>query len=173
MTFSFLDVIFIIIMFLFGIICTTKGFIKEVFGKGALVLGVWMAILFYKKLVPYVSRYVTIYIVSVAVSLLIIFLVVYLIMMILRQLVSSFFENEIFKTLDKALGFVFGLLEGLAVVAVILIVLSAQPWFDVSNLLDTSIIYRMLKGVIAIPVQSVSNLVDPHAIVPLDNGSKA
>lgn len=173
MTFAFIDVVFIVIMILCGIICASKGFIKEVFGKGAIVLGIWFAILFYKKLVPYVSKYINFKFLSIAVSFLLIFLVVYLVMMILRQLVSSFFENEIFTSLDKVLGFVFGILEGLAVVAVILIILSGQTWFDVSKLLDSSVIYRMLKGLIAVPVQEFSNIVDPEKIVPLGKGGNA
>lgn len=173
MTFSFIDVIFIIIMLLFGVICAAKGFIKEVFGKGAIVLGIWFAILFYKKLVPYVSKYIDFKFLSIAIAFLLIFLVVYLVMMIIRQLVSSIFENEIFSSLDKVLGFVFGVLEGLAIVAVILIILSGQTWFDVSKLLDSSVIYKLLKGIIAVPVQSFTNIVDPEKIIPLGKGGNA
>ena len=94
-------------------------------------------------------------------------------MMIIRQLVSSIFENEIFSSLDKVLGFVFGVLEGLAIVAVILIILSGQTWFDVSKLLDSSVIYKLLKGIIAVPVQSFTNIVDPEKIIPLGKGGNA
>lgn len=158
MTFTFLDIIFIAIILLLSIICASKGFIKELFGKGALVLGIWIAVLFYKKLNPYIAKYIHIESVSIVLSFLLIFLVVYLIMMIIRQIVGNIFEGEIFNGLDKTLGFFFGVVEGLAFVAVILILLAAQSWFDVSKLLNGSFFYNMLKGIIATPVDSISNM---------------
>lgn len=173
MSLAFIDVIFLAIMVLFGIICAVKGFIKVLFEKGALILGIWAAILFYKTLVPFVSTYVNIKFLAIALSFLLVFLVVYIVMMVIRKLISSIFDNEIFKSLDRLLGFIFGFIEGLAIVAIILIVLSGQPWFDVSGLLDSSVIYNILKGLISVPVQSFTNIVDPERIIPLGKGGNA
>ena len=50
MTFSILDVVFILIILIFSIIAATKGFIKELFNKAALIIGILMGCLFAKKL---------------------------------------------------------------------------------------------------------------------------
>src|SRR5574344_1574523 len=73
---SFLDAIFLVIILLPAIICSIKGFIKEVFGMGALVLGIWAAALFYKLLTPFLSNYIHVQFLAIALSFLIIFLVV-------------------------------------------------------------------------------------------------
>lgn len=167
MKISFLDAIFLVIVLLPAIICSIKGFIKEVFGMGALVLGIWAAALFYKLLTPFLAKYIHIQFLAIALSFLIIFLVVYLVVMIVRAVIGQVFDNDFFKNLDHFLGFVFGALEGLAIVAVILILIAGQPWFDVSELLDHSFFYHMMKWFIAAPAQSISNVVDTEKIIPI------
>jgi len=167
MTFSFLDVLFIIIILLLGIIGASKGFIKELFGKGALVIGIWTAVLFYKKLVPFIARHIHINFLCIVLSFLLIFLVAYLVVMIIRQLVGHAFEGEIFNGLDKTLGFVFGMIEGLAIVALILIVIAGQTWFPADNLLGSSFFYKLLKGIITVPIDSFSSMMEKKKIVPV------
>lgn len=167
MKISFLDAIFLVIILLPAIICSIKGFIKEVFGMGALVLGIWAAALFYKLLTPFLANYIHVQFLAIALSFLIIFLVVYLVVMIVRAVIGQVFDNDFFKNLDHFLGFVFGALEGLAIVAVILILIAGQPWFDVSELLDHSFFYHIMKWFIAAPAQSISNVVDTEKIIPI------
>lgn len=169
MSISFIDTVFLVIILLLAVICMFKGFIKEVLGKGAVILGIWAAILFYKLLVPYLLKYIHLRFLAIALSFLLVFLVVYLIVMIIRAIVGAAFQGEVLKGLDRTLGFVLGALEGLAVVAVILIVLAGQPWFDVSDLLSHSFFYKILKLFIAAPVDSLSHMVDAEKIIPIKN----
>ena len=77
--------------------------------------------------------------------------VIYIVLMIVRNIINSVFSGEIFQGLDRLLGFAFGVIEGLALVALLLIILKAQPWFDVQELLDQSFFYKILGWVGSLP----------------------
>lgn len=159
MTFSLVDIFFIILIFLCAVICCAKGFIKVVFGQSALVLGIWVAVLFYKKIFPYMDKLIHHQYLSIILSFILLFLIVYLFVMIIRQCIGNVFEGEIFGGLDKTLGLIFGLIEGLAIVAVIFVVLAVQPWFDLSSIMNNSFFYRIIRRSIAVPVNTISNIV--------------
>lgn len=160
MTASYLDLFFLIVIILVAIIATVQGFIKELFGKGAPVVAIWIALIFYKKLAPLINNGIKIYWLSVVLSLLAIFIVAFLLMKIIQKIIEAAFDKDIFNGLDHFLGFIFGLVEGVAIVVLLLLVLSAQPWFDVSNLLDGSLFYKYLKLFIASPADVITNTVN-------------
>lgn len=155
-----IDFIFIGIIVLCSIIALIRGFINEIFGMGVPIVSAWSAILLYKFLLPTFSDLIKIYVAAVVVSFLIIFIATFLVLKIIQAIIKKIFETKILSSLDRVLGFAFGLLEGLAFVAIILIILTAQPWFDVSSLLNGSIFYRILSGIIAVPVENVVNAVN-------------
>ena len=146
---SILDLVFLSIVVLFAVLGVVRGFIKELFARGAPVLGLWAAVLLYRRVNEFFEPYIKIHILSLIVSFLMVFIVVYIILMIVRNIVSGIFGGEILKGLDRILGFAFGIVEGLALVALLLILLQAQPWFDVSELLEQSFFYRMLRWAVA------------------------
>ena len=163
MTFSVLDLVFLIIILSFAVIALIKGFVSELFGKGAPVLSVWIAILTYKLLLPSLECAIKIHILAVIVSFLIIFFVCYLILMIVKSILKKLVDNEILGGLNKFLGFVFGIIEGLALVLIILLLLSSQPWFDVSSLLEGSVFYRIFSPLLISSAQTISGAVNSAA----------
>ncbi len=160
MNLPIIDFIFIGIIVLCSIIALIRGFINEIFGMGVPIVSAWSAILLYKFLLPTFSDLIKIYVAAVVVSFLIIFIATFLVLKIIQSIIKKIFETKILSSLDRVLGFAFGLLEGLAFVAIILIILTAQPWFDVSSLLNGSIFYKILSGIIAVPVENVVNAVN-------------
>ena len=50
MSFTMIDWVFSLIIFAFAIVGIIKGFIDNIFGKLALILGIFIAILFYKNI---------------------------------------------------------------------------------------------------------------------------
>ena len=154
MKFSPIDVFFLLLIIIPAIVCASKGFAKELLGKGAFILGIWIALIFYKKLVPYVEKGIHLHFLSVAIAFMLIFLVVFIIVMVIRQIVGAIFDGEIFKGLDRTLGFFLGLIEGIALVAIILIVISSQPWFNMDKLLGDSFFYKMLRWIVVSPVDT-------------------
>lgn len=156
MTFAFVDVVFAVIILALAIAGTVKGFVAELFGKAAFVLGLVVAVLFYGRLYPYVLRWISVDFFAQAAAFVLLFVAAFLLVKIAQHVIGSFFQGEIMGGLNRALGFFLGVVEGLLVVAVILIALSAQPWFDTSGLLDGSFFSSVMSGIIAQPVQYVN-----------------
>jgi membrane protein required for colicin V production len=63
------------------------------------------------------------------------------------------------KGLDRGLGFLFGVVEGLVYVGLILVVLYAQPWFNVNGLLDKSFFHNLLGALLSAPADSLRSMV--------------
>ncbi len=160
MNLPIIDLVFLVIILACAVVALIRGFINELFGMGVPVISAWVAILFYSRLVPVFGPLVKIHVLAVVISFLIFFAAVFVILKILQVLIKKIFSAKIFTSLDRILGLVFGLIEGLALVAIVLIILSAQSWFDVSELLSGSIFYKMLSGIIATPVEGVVNTVN-------------
>ena len=66
------------------------------------------------------------------------------------------FQSDIMSGLNRAMGFLLGIIEGILIVAVILIVLNTQPWFDTTELLGNSFFAKILAGIISQPVDYVN-----------------
>ena len=79
---------------------------------------------------------------------LLIFMLVFLILQIIKTIIGHAFDTEIMGGLDKALGFFFGIIEGLAVVMLILVLLSVQPFIPMDNAFATSFFFRLLSPLI-------------------------
>jgi membrane protein required for colicin V production len=158
MTFTFLDVVFIILIFFIAIHASINGFVKEFFGKAAVILGVFIAVLFYKRLTPYLNQLIESQFLCSLLAFLLIFVVVYLLIKIIQHFVDNFFENDILGGLDHSMGFFLGIIEGLLLVSVVLIIIYAQPWFNVAQSLQGSFFNKILKGVLATPTNKVQRI---------------
>lgn len=156
MIFTFIDIVFAIIILAFAIAGAVKGFIAELFGKAAFILGLVIAVLFYGKLYPYVLKWISVDFFAQAIAFILLFIVTFLVVKILQHIIGSLFQSEIMSGLNRALGFFLGIVEGLFVIAAILVVLNAQPWFDTTSLLDNSFFMNILSGFIAKPVNFVN-----------------
>ena len=86
----------------------------------------------------------------------------------IQVLIKSLFSGEIMGGLDKALGFFWGLAEGLLIVGVFCVILIVQPFFDLSELLSKSFFAskilpifvntESLKGSLNIALNYLNNL---------------
>lgn len=153
MTLPLIDFIFVVILVVFALLACIKGFIGELFDKGAPIIGLWCGILFYKSLSRSFYPYIGVQFVCNALAFILVFVLTFIIVKIVQQILETIFSGRIFRQLDRTLGFVFGLIEGFAVIAIILLILRYQPWFDVRNMLESSIFYRFL-GKLIVTLQS-------------------
>lgn len=133
MMISILDVFFTVVILYFVISSGRHGFLKEVFGKLAFLLGFIGAVFLCGRLVPYLDQIVRSHILSVCLSFMLIFIVIFLFVKIFQMILSGFIKGEIMKSLDHALGILLGLVEGVLIVCLCLILIKAQPWIDTSN----------------------------------------
>lgn len=146
-----LDICFLIIILIFALSALAKGLIKELFSKVSFIVGLVLAIIFTPRLDIYVSDSIKNPALSKTVSFVIIFTAVFLVISIIQQLIAKIFSGEIMRGLDRTLGFLLGVLEGLIVISCVLVVLTAQPWLDVSDIFEGSLFYKYLGGIIQIP----------------------
>lgn len=159
MTFNFLDIVFIVIILFIAIHGAVNGFIRELFGKAALILGILAAVMFYAKLMPYINRHIKSVFVSQILAFLLIFILVYLIIRLIQHFVGAFFSGDILRGLDRALGFFLGAAEGILLVSLVLVLLYAQPWFKVGPLVDKSFFHTVLEKFLAKPVSRVQDFI--------------
>ncbi|MBR1911076.1 MAG: CvpA family protein [Treponema sp.] len=148
MSLPLIDFIFVVILVIFALLAYLKGIIGELFDKGAPIIGLWFGILFYKRLALSLYPYIGVPVVCNAIAFVLIFVLVFIIVKIMQQILQTLFSGRIFRQLDHTLGFIFGLVEGFAVIAIILLILRFQPWVDVHEMLESSIFYRILGKVI-------------------------
>ena len=150
MSFNILDIIFISVITLFIVRCYVKGFASEFLSMAAIVLATLAAIFFYKnggnfvrarfwpelKTIPEVAAFAGL------------FLIVFIIVKMIEMMVKGIIEKIEVSSGDRAFGIVFGLLEGIAIVSLVLFLLKAQPLFDSSSLLSESFFARIMLPLI-------------------------
>jgi len=150
MNISVLDVIFILLIVVFALRCFLKGFLSELMSMAAIVLGLLASLFFYKngaeflrakfwpdlKTVPEIIAFVAL------------FLIVFITIKFLEIMLKGIIQGVQLGGIDKFLGVVFGLTEGIVVVSLVLFVLWIQPLFDPSSLLYDSFFARILLPLI-------------------------
>lgn len=160
-----IDIVFLLIIFLFAVLAAMNGFLNEVFGKAAPVVAVWVALIFYKPLVLPIQQYVKNLTVSVILAFTLVFVMAFIVVKLFQSMMKNIFGGEIFKQLDRVLGVLFGILEGFALVCIILILLRIQPWFSVSSILEKSIFDSMLNPFVSEPLNDFVQSVNSKNIV--------
>ncbi len=144
MTFVIVDWIFAIIILIFAITGIIKGFIDNVFGKVAFVAGIIFAILFYKEVAVGLLKDIKIPYAANIIAFLLIFVVIFLVIKIIQMIISKIFQWSILKSLDRTLGFLFGIVEGAAVVILLIFILKAQPFFDLNQFFEGSFFSKIV-----------------------------
>ena len=152
-----IDWIFGIIIVVFAISGLIKGFVDNVFGKLAFIAGIICGWIFYKSLATTLLKDIKVPYAANILSFLLIFVVVFLIIKLAQMIVSKIFEWSILKSLDRTLGFIFGIVEGAAVVCLIIFLLSVQPFFDVTNLFDGSFFYGLVNSIFNSTKEEIGN----------------
>ena len=142
-----IDWIFSLIILVFAISGVVKGFIDNVFGKLAFIAGILLGYLFYKDLALVLLKDVKVAVVANVIAFLLVFTVTFLAIKIVQMIVAKVFEWSILNSLDSSLGFFFGIVEGGAVICLIIFILTAQPFFSVQQLFDGSFYYNLVNSV--------------------------
>ena len=157
-SFSVVDIVFAIIILFFALTAGAHGLIRELFGKISFVAGLIAALFFCGKLS---SRFTSIenQHIRAALAFVALFVAVFLCVKIIQITLEKIFSGEILGSLDKALGFLLGAVEGFAVVCFIFVVLEAQSWFTLpESLTGKSFFWGILKPILAKPVEYLGEL---------------
>jgi membrane protein required for colicin V production len=148
-----IDMIFAILILLMVIHGYMRGFISEIFSWAAPVLAIGAAVFLYRpgslfirermlekvKYVPEILAFVAI------------FVIVMLFIRMIEYVLKNVIEGAKLGGLNKFIGFFFGIIEGIAIVTIILFILTAQPFFDSSRVIGDSFFAELLLPLIKIP----------------------
>jgi membrane protein required for colicin V production len=135
------DYLIIGIILISAVISIIRGFVKEVFSLITWIVAFWVAILFYSHLSTLLANYIE----TPSIRLFLAFFTLFAVTLILGALVNHVISSMVEKTgltgTDRALGVVFGLLRGVAIVIVLVLGAGATPmpndvWWQQSLLLE-------------------------------------
>lgn len=157
MTFTIVDWVFSSIILIFAIGGVIKGFIDNVFGKIAFVAGILLGYLFYKDIAVTLLKDVKVPFAANVIAFLLIFVVTFLVIKIVQMIIAKVFEWSILKSLDRTLGFIFGIVEGAALVCLLIFLLTAQPFFDVRPIFEDSFYVNVVTSLFNSTKEEIGN----------------
>ena len=156
--------IFIILMIIHGYV---RGFVVEFFAWAALLLAIWAAVLLYPTGAAFIRTKImqNVKYVPEIFAFAIIFIIVMMVIKMLEYVIKDVVEGAKLRGVNKVLGLIFGLIEGLTLTALILFILAIQPVFDVSKLLSESIFAQIMLPLIKIPLKHGKDAVNAALII--------
>lgn len=144
MAISGLDIVFIIVVAILAFRAAVRGFVKELLGTAALLLGIVGAVLFSGLASGLIDDLIGPTIWSQVIAFLAIFLLVYVVVKLFESALNKLIEKVHLDQLDRALGFFLGIVEGLVVVFVLLLLVQIQPFFDPEPIVAGSFFARIM-----------------------------
>jgi membrane protein required for colicin V production len=147
-----IDIVLLVLLALLILRAFLRGFVGEVFSLASVSLGVIGAVFFFKNGALFLRAFLLpgVPLVPEILAFIIIFLAVFILGKILEHLVRDIITKLGLEGLDRFLGFILGVVEGIALIALLLIFIGIQPLFDPSALLARSIFARLLLPLIGI-----------------------
>jgi len=147
---SVIDVIFILLILLFVIRCYLKGFVSELLSMAAVILGILASLFFYKNGGEFLRTqfWPNMKIIPEVVAFIALFIIVFIVVKLLEVMLKGIINGVKLTGVDRFLGIIFGLAEGIAVISLVIFVLKIQPLFDPSSILSESFFARLLLPLI-------------------------
>jgi membrane protein required for colicin V production len=148
--FAVIDIVFSILIVLLLVHGFVKGFIDRIFSWGGLVLAVWLAVLLHPQGADFIrSRVMSeVRFVPEILAFVAIFAIVMIGVKLLERILKNIVDGAHLGGIDKLLGLVFGLVEGITLTMLVIFLLSVQPVFDVGVILNESFIAGILHPLI-------------------------
>jgi membrane protein required for colicin V production len=145
-----IDIVFLVLVFLLFLRGFLRGFVRELLSWASMVLGVLGAVFFYKNGAVFIrDRFLPgMKILPEILAFIAIFVIVFLVFKILEKILRDIVEGVHLGGVDKFLGAVFGLVEGLVMVSFVLFILMIQPLFDPVAIMGNSLFARFLLPLI-------------------------
>lgn len=145
MTFVVIDYVFVLLLIMFTILGVMRGFIDNIFGKLSWIGGIIGAFFLYKTVSQNIFANIENKLLANILSFVILFIILFLIVKMVQIIVAKVFEISVLSSLDRALGFLFGIVEGIAVVFLIMFVLENQPFFQIGDISNGSFFFELLN----------------------------
>lgn len=156
MSFSGIDIVFVVIILAFAFTAWRHGFVGEVLGKIAPVVSILVAALFFADLAPTVVKLVAVpAALSAVIAFIVLFVATFIVIKLVQVVLSGIINSLDVLKLNSLLGLVLGVLEGLIVVSAIMIVLLVLPWEKGHALVHASFAWSLLGSLLQSPANRV------------------
>jgi membrane protein required for colicin V production len=156
MELSALDVVFIVIVLITTVRGIFRGFVAEIMSMASLLGGIIVAAIFSGIAAVYLEKVIGPSSWSQVIAFLGIFLVTYVIMKIFEGALQRLVEKIHLESLDRALGFFLGIIEGLLLVFLIILVMQLQPFFEADEVLEQSRIAQFLLPLFPLAAEALN-----------------
>lgn len=138
---NWLDLVIIGIIFLSSIISVMRGFIREVLSLVSWVVAIWVALIFYANLASLLVPYIETHTFRLAIAFFVLFVVTLILGALVNHLISQLVEKTGLTGTDRALGVIFGLIRGVAIVTILVMMAGLTPmpsdaWWQNALLID-------------------------------------
>lgn len=147
-SFNHFDIVLGLIILILMVRGAFKGFITEVLSFAALILGIGAAVIFGGLLSNLITNIFGDSIWSPVIAFLGIFIIVYLIVKLLEGAIQKGIEKLNLQKLDRVMGFLLGLIEGILIVSCIVLIVSLQPFVDVDEMVENSLFARIILPIL-------------------------
>jgi len=146
MSFTVIDIVFIILIGLFVIRCYLKGFVSELLSMAGFALGILAALFFYKNGAEFLRErfWPNLQTIPEVLSFIFLFIIVLIVVKLIAIMLKGIIDGIRLGGIDRVLGIIFGLAEGIAVVSLVLFFMRIQPLFDPSSVLSNSFFANLL-----------------------------
>jgi len=139
-----LDIVFVILLILVVLRAMFRGFVHEFMSMAALILGILAAVLLSGIVAVKISPYIGNSYWTQIIAFLGLFLLVYVVVKLFEGGLNRVVERINLNSLDRALGFFLGLAEGLVLIFLVILVMRAQPFFDLHSVINQSLFAKVL-----------------------------
>ncbi|MCL2093557.1 MAG: CvpA family protein [Treponema sp.] len=152
--FQIIDLVFLLLAVILMVRGYMRGFISGLFSWAALVLSIGGAVLFFPQLGALIrTRFMeNVRYVPEVISFVGIFIGVSLLVRMIEHVLRDVVAGARLGGLNRFLGSLFGLTEGLALALLVLFILTVQPFFDASSFMVDSIFAQLLLPILRFPL---------------------
>ena len=145
MQLSGLDIVFIIITFFTSVRAALRGFARELLSIVALLGGLLIATLFSGLVAAYIDSRFGQSAWNQIIAFLGLFVAVYITARIFQNVLHRIITSIHLEGLDRALGLLLGIGEGITIIVVLLLVVQVQPFIDPERIVGASQFARLLR----------------------------
>lgn len=165
MTLGALDYLFGSILIIAALRCTYRGFVAEVIAVAAVGGGLLAAFIFSAPGAAIVAGGLGESPWNRVIAFLLIFLMVYLLLKIFEGLLYRILDSLRLENLDRALGFLLGLAEGLLVCLLVIYILQVQTFTDTTQLLEESLFVRTVSFLLPLIVPAGEETINTRRMI--------
>jgi len=166
--FSVPDMVFLILIVLLTIRGHVRGFIMEFFTWASLLVSIWVAFLLHPAGAEFIRGRIMedVQTIPEILAFIGIFIIVMLLVKMLEHILRDVVMGAKLGGANKILGAILGLVEGLTLTALLLFILSIQPVFDASGIIESSIFAQILLPIIRVPIERGVDMINTVFLLP-------